>query len=145
MFAITLFDEHANEIICIRDRAGVKPFYYYWKKDLFLFGSELKSITAHISFEKKINPDAVASYLQYGYVSNSHCIYKDTFKLPPGYLLRLNLSTQTISLSQYWNVYDYYNKPKLKINLPDAIEETERILKESFDLRMVAGVPVGVF
>jgi asparagine synthase (glutamine-hydrolysing) len=87
----------------------------------------------------------VASYLQYGYVSTPHCIYKDTSKLPPGYLLRLNLSTQTISLSQYWNVYDYYNKPKLKINLPDAIEETERILKESFDLRMVADVPVGVF
>lgn len=47
MFAITLFDEHANEVICIRDRAGVKPFYYYWKKDLFLFSSELKSITTY--------------------------------------------------------------------------------------------------
>jgi asparagine synthase (glutamine-hydrolysing) len=42
-------------------------------------------------------------------------------------------------------VYDYYNKPKLKIDLQEAIEETEKILQESFQLRMVADVPVGVF
>jgi asparagine synthase (glutamine-hydrolysing) len=42
-------------------------------------------------------------------------------------------------------VYDYYNKPKLSIELPEAIEETERILQESFQYRMVSDVPVGVF
>jgi asparagine synthase (glutamine-hydrolysing) len=145
MFAIALYDESTNELICIRDRAGVKPFYYYWKDDLFLFGSELKSLIAHPRFEKKINPDAVASYLQYGYVSHPHCIYAYTHKLPPAHILRINLETREIKISQYWNVYDYYNKPKLKIALPEAIEQTEKILQESFQLRMVADVPVGVF
>jgi asparagine synthase (glutamine-hydrolysing) len=64
MFAMAVFDESTNELICIRDRAGVKPFYYYWKEDLFLFGSELKALLTHPRFEKKINPNAVASYLQ---------------------------------------------------------------------------------
>ena len=31
MFAIVLLDEKTNELICIRDRAGVKPFNYYFK------------------------------------------------------------------------------------------------------------------
>ncbi|MBD0293582.1 MAG: asparagine synthetase B, partial [Flavisolibacter sp.] len=44
MFAIALYDENKQELICIRDRAGVKPFYYYWQNGLFLFSSELKSI-----------------------------------------------------------------------------------------------------
>ncbi len=145
MFAIALYDEASNELICIRDRAGVKPFHYYWKEGLFLFGSELKSITAHPLFQKNLNREAVASFLQYGYVSHPHCIYADTFKIPPGYILRLNLKTAEKELKQYWNVYDYYNKPKLKISLPEAIEETEKILEESFALRMVADVPVGVF
>src|SRR5215831_2958519 len=30
MFSIALFDESKSELICIRDRAGVKPFYYYF-------------------------------------------------------------------------------------------------------------------
>jgi len=145
MFAIALFDERANELICIRDRAGVKPFYYYWKDGLFLFGSELKTMIAHPGFEKNINPGAVASFLQYGNVPQPHCIYKYVHKLPAGYLLRFDLNSREIKNRQYWNVYDYYNQPKLKISFNEALDETENILKESFQYRMVADVPVGVF
>ncbi|HVG12782.1 MAG TPA: asparagine synthase (glutamine-hydrolyzing), partial [Flavisolibacter sp.] len=145
MFSIALYDAVSNELVCIRDRAGVKPFHYFWKDGLFLFGSELKSLTVHPRFAKNINPNAVASFLQYGYIAHPHSIYNDTYKLPPGYLLRLDLSTEKVSLRQYWNVYESYNKPKLTISLPEAIDETERILQESFELRMVADVPVGVF
>ena len=38
-----------------------------------------------------------------------------------------------------------FTTTKLKIDLPAAIEETEKILTESFQYRMVADVPVGVF
>ena len=145
MFAIALYDETKQELICIRDRAGVKPFYYYQKDDLFLFGSELKSLTVHPQFEKKINREAVASFLQYGYVSHPHCIYQHTAKIPPGHLLRLNLETRNISLTQYWNVYDAYNQPKLSISFDEALVETEKILQKAFNYRMVADVPVGVF
>lgn len=145
MFAIALLDQKSNELICIRDRAGVKPFHYYFHKDIFIFGSELKNLMAHPAFEKQINTAAVASFLQYGYISAPYSIFQHTHKLKPGQILRLQLSTKNISVHQYWNVYDYYNKPKLNISLPDAVDETERILKESFQYRMVADVPVGVF
>ena len=145
MYAIVLLDELTQELICIRDRAGVKPFNYYFKNGLFLFGSELKALMAHPSFEKNISRDAVASFLQYGYVSAPHCIFDNTYKLPAGHILKLKLSTQAISLHRYWNVYDHYNKPKLDISLPEAITETEKILEKSFQYRMVADVPVGVF
>ncbi|MBS7563843.1 asparagine synthase (glutamine-hydrolyzing) [Mucilaginibacter sp. Bleaf8] len=145
MFAIVLYDQKLDELICIRDRAGVKPFYYYQHNGLFLFGSELKSFLPHPGFHKEINPDAVASFLQYGYVAWPHCIYNNTFKLAPGHLLRLDLKTKSSQIKSYWNVYDYYDKPRLHISLPEAIEETERILQQSFQYRMVADVPVGVF
>ncbi len=145
MFAIVLLDTEKGELVCIRDRAGVKPLYYTLQDGIFLFGSELKNLMAHPRFTKNINPAAVASFLQYGYVSAPHSIFKDTFKLRPGYLMRLNLATEEMAQKQYWNIYEYYNKPKLSVSLPDAIVETERILAESFELRMVADVPVGVF
>ncbi|MBA2745826.1 MAG: asparagine synthase (glutamine-hydrolyzing), partial [Flavisolibacter sp.] len=145
MFAIAIYDDNNEELVCIRDRAGVKPFYYYWKEGIFLFSSELKSLLAHPAFDKQVNPDAVASFLQYGYVSHPHCIYRSTFKIPPGCLLRLDLQKKKLVQEKYWNVYDYYNKPKLAIEKEEAIVETEKILEESFQLRMVADVPVGVF
>ncbi|MBS1630824.1 MAG: asparagine synthase (glutamine-hydrolyzing) [Bacteroidetes bacterium] len=145
MFAIVLHDAEKQELICMRDRAGVKPFHYSFQDGLFLFGSELKCLMAHPRFQKEIDPAAVASFLQYGCVSGAHSIFRNTQKLLPGHILTFNLQTQEITTRQYWNVYDYYNKPKLNIALPEAIEETERILKQSFEYRMVADVPVGVF
>jgi asparagine synthase (glutamine-hydrolysing) len=145
MFAIVIYDNKKEEIVCIRDRAGVKPFNYYFNNNLFLFGSELKCLMAHPAFEKKINTPAVASYLQYGYVSSPYTIFENTHKLPAGHLIRFDLQSKNIELKQYWNVYTFYNQPKLDISLNEAIIETEKILEKAFQYRMVADVPVGVF
>ncbi len=145
MFAFVIYDEENQKIFVARDRAGVKPLFYYWKNDIFLFGSELKALVQHPSFDKFINIDAVAAFMQYAYVPTPHCIYNNTYKLKPGHFLELNIKTKTILTQQYWNVYDAYNKPTLKISLPDAITETEKILTSAFQYRMVSDVPVGVF
>lgn len=145
MFAFVIYDETNNKLFACRDRAGVKPFFYYHKNGLFLFASELKAIIQHPDFEKEININAAAAYMQYGYVPTPHCIYKNAFKLKPGHFLELDLSNNSISTKQYWNVYDAYNKPLLKISFLDALEETEKVLTNAFQYRMVSDVPVGVF
>lgn len=145
MFAFVIYDDVNQKLFACRDRAGVKPFFYYWKNGLFLFASELKAIVQHPAFEKEINIDAVASFMQYGYLPTPHCIYKNTIKLKPGHFLELNTADRSIAVQQYWNVYDAYNKPTLKIDLPDAIAETEKLLVNAFQYRMVSDVPVGVF
>ncbi len=145
MFAFAIYDEGKQKIFACRDRAGVKPFFYYWKNNLFLFGSELKALMQHPEFAKEINTDAAAAYMQYGYVPTPHCIFKDTHKLKPGHFLELDVKSKSIHTQQYWNVYDAYNQPILKIDLPDAITETEKLLTNAFQYRMVSDVPVGVF
>ena len=145
MFAFTIYDENNQKLFACRDRAGVKPFFYYWKDGLFLFGSELKAIMQHPSFEKKINIDAAAAFMQLGYVPTPHCIFEDTHKLKPGHFLEIDFKKQSLNTQQYWNVYDAYNKPTLKIDLPEAIAETEKLLTSAFQYRMVSDVPVGVF
>ena len=145
MFAFVIYDVSKNEFFGARDRIGVKPFFYYKKDNLFIFSSELKGIIAHPKFNKTINIDAAAAFMQYGYVPAPHCIFKDTFKLKPGYYFTLNLETKSFKTEQYWSVYDAYNKPELKINFEDAQMETESLLKNAFEYRMVSDVPVGVF
>lgn len=145
MFAFVLFDNEAKKLFACRDRAGVKPFIYYWKDGLFLFGSELKALMKHPSFQKEINLDAASAFMQFGYVPTPNCIFNDTYKLKPGHYIELDFAQRTLSTTQYWNVYDAYNKPTLDISLPEAIEETEKILTSAFQYRMVSDVPVGVF
>jgi asparagine synthase (glutamine-hydrolysing) len=145
MFAFVIYDEARQKLFACRDRAGVKPFYYYWKDGLFLFGSELKALMQHPRFEKEININAAAAYMQFGYVPAPHCIFNNAYKLKPGHFLEIDLASKTLDTHQYWNVYDAYNKATLKISLPDAISETEKLLTSAFQYRMVSDVPVGVF
>jgi len=145
MFAFVLYDEVNQKVFACRDRAGVKPFFYFWKNGLFLFGSELKALLQHQSFTKEINMDAAAAYMQYGYVPAPHCIFKDTYKLKPGHFLELDLTTQTMGEEQYCEYIDAINKLNAKISLSALITDTEKLLTSSCAYRMVSDVPVGVF
>lgn len=145
MFAFIIFDTKLQEVYCVRDRAGVKPFFYYFNDDLFLFASELKAFHQHPKFKKEINYDAVAAFMQYGNVPAPHCIFNNCYKLKPGHHLSLKLNTKQFELKKYWDVYDSYNKPKLNISIEEAKIETEKILVSAFNYRMVSDVPVGVF
>jgi asparagine synthase (glutamine-hydrolysing) len=145
MFAIALYDSVQQKFYLIRDRAGVKPLYYYWHQNLLLFASELKCFHQHPLFVKELNTAALALYFQHGYVPAPHCIFKNAFKLLPGHLLTLDLNSKEISDTTYWEVASFYNKPKLTIDFKDAVEETEKILTKACNYRMIADVPVGIF
>lgn len=145
MFAIAIFDSNEQKLILIRDRAGVKPLYFYQKDNLFMFASELKSFHQHTDFIKEIDFDGLSLFLQYGYIPQPHTIFKYTKKLEAGHILELDVQQGEYSLRQYWDVIDCYNKPKIKITEQEALEETERLLRSACEYRMVADVPVGVF
>jgi asparagine synthase (glutamine-hydrolysing) len=146
MFAMLIYNTETNQVFCARDRAGVKPFFYYFHDGLFLYSSELKSFHQHPSFKKELNLNAVGAFMQYGNVPSNQCIFNYCHKLKPGHFFRIDLTTKVISEQiQYWNVYDAYNKPKLSIDFKEAKQETETVLKSACEYRMVADVPVGVF
>jgi asparagine synthase (glutamine-hydrolysing) len=145
MFAFVIWDTMDGKVFCCRDRAGVKPFFYYWKDNLFLFGSELKALMANSVFPRQIDINAIGSYMQFGYIPAPFCIFKDSFKLLPGHFLLLDLKTAKFEVSEYWNVYNCYNKEKLAIPIQEAVEETEKVLEKAFNYRMIADVPVGIF
>ena len=152
MFAFVIFDVQTQEVICVRDRAGIKPFFYYYEDGLFLFSSELKAFHQHPRFIKKLNRNSVAAFMQYGNIPTPHCVFENCFKLRPGHFLEFYLgdadkvlSHSLVNQMQYWNVYDAYNKPKLDIDFSSAKKETKELLTSACNYRMVADVPVGVF
>jgi len=145
MFVYVIYDEEKQEVTICRDRAGVKPLYYYWNNSVLLFASELKSLHQHASFYKEIDVNSLSLFLQYSYIPAPHTIFKNTYKLKPAHYLKLSLENKNISETRYWDVCDYYNKPTLAISETEAIDEVERLLISAYEYRMVADVPVGLF
>lgn len=151
MWAFAIWDKLDKKLILCRDRIGVKPLYYYYSNDLFLFASGIKAFHQHQKFkqEKKMDKTGLSLFFSYGYIPAPYSIFKDVFKLEPGYLLIVNEKGE-LEKKQYWNLEDYflkgfYEQPFSKKSELEIIEELETILTESFKLRMIADVPVGIF
>jgi asparagine synthase (glutamine-hydrolysing) len=145
MFSIAIYDAHKSKLYLIRDRAGIKPLYWYKKNGLFLFSSEIKSFHQHPNFQKQICKAGLSLYFQYGYIPQPHTIFEDTYKLSAGHTLEVSFETGEVEIKKYWDVIDIYNQPKLKISESEAIEETEILLKSACEYRLLADVPVGIF
>ncbi len=145
MFAFALLDREAGELWLFRDRAGVKPLYYFRGDGLFLFASELKAFHEHPGFRRELCPEALHLFLRFGYIPAPYSIFRGCLKLEPGCRLRLRLSDGQAEVRRYWSVLDAYRRPRLEVGFGEALEETEAILRSACAYRMIADVPVGLF
>ncbi|MCB0480488.1 MAG: asparagine synthase (glutamine-hydrolyzing) [Flavobacteriales bacterium] len=144
MFAFAILDKTTQKLVLVRDRAGVKPLYYFHKNGVFLFGSELKALMAHPKFERVIDPDTTALYMKYGYYPEPHTVFKNCFKLPAASILEVDIKTNTSRVEAYWSPFRNIEKPS-EFSEGETLERVENLLVDSFKYRMVSDVPVGVF
>jgi asparagine synthase (glutamine-hydrolysing) len=143
MFAFAIWDERKRIFFIARDRAGIKPLYYYFKNGNFAFASELKSLFKYPLFEKELNKKGLYYYLLFQYVPSPYSIFENTWKLPPAHYLILK-EGKGVEIKKYWDVLDKRQEIKNK-NTQEYIAEFEELLKSSVKYRLISDVPVGAF
>ena len=110
-----------------------------------MFGSELKVLYPYPKFKRIIRKAAVGMYFKDGDVPAPYSIFEDTWKRMPGHVLEYDIAKREKTITKYWDVMDYYKRPRLTVDYEEAKKELEQILLSAFNYRMVADVPVGVF
>jgi asparagine synthase (glutamine-hydrolysing) len=157
MFAFALWDREKQTLTLVRDRLGIKPLYYGWVGGTFVFGSELKALTAMPSFANPVNRDALTLQLRHNYIPAPYSIYRNIHKLMPGTLLRVDQAlAQTpmdvdalVARAQvYWSARTVAESgvgSRLDLADDEAVGELDRVLRDAVALRMEADVPLGAF
>ncbi len=160
MFALVLWDKKERVLHLCRDRIGEKPLFYGWIEGAFVFASELKALVEFSpSIKLSINRDAVASYVRFGYVPTPYAIYEDVYKVMPGTILSLNLSSSPFAFkdkfpptdiskyTHYWSLdtvvesglnNQICDESKIVCDLKDKLFET-------VERQIIADVPIGTF
>ena len=87
MYAICIYDLKTKEIILARDTFGIKPLYYSFFENKFIFSSELKSIVKVFKNLNKINYNSCFDYLVKGSILEPNTPYKNILSLKPGNIL----------------------------------------------------------
>lgn len=141
MFAFALYDKKNSELFLVRDRLGIKPIYYTISNNKLIFSSEIKGILKYPPFKKEINLKAISSYLSYRYVIGEETLFKNIFKLMPGYYL--HVKNRVINKKQYWDI------PIIK-KKKDRGEEFYRnkirdLIFKSVKRMMISDVPLGSY
>ena len=139
MFAIVIYDKNKNELIGARDYFGIKPFYYYYDNELFMFGSEIKSFLSHPDFKKELNKKVLSLYLSYGTNHLEETFFNYTKKLKPGHFLIFK--DGNIKVEEYHNL-DYKKEDKEYSYYEKLVEET---LESSIEYHQISDVEVGSY
>lgn len=152
MFAFALWDCQKRALYLVRDRLGIKPLYYGWERGSFLFGSELKAIKAHPTFDSVICRDALTLLLRHNCIPAPYSIYQNIFELLPGYFLHLShediVKQREVKAQQYWRPKEVAEKGQRDIfngDEIDAVSQLDFLLRDAVKLQMVSDVPLGTF
>jgi asparagine synthase (glutamine-hydrolysing) len=144
MFAIAIYDTHADELYLFRDRLGVKPIYYYHQNNVLVFGSELKAVLQFslVKNDLQIDKEALNQYLHIGYITEPLSIYKYIKKFPSGSFAVFNKAE--LQIKYYWKAEDKI-EATTHHNFIDSKLELKTLLLDSVKLRMISDVPFGTF
>jgi len=139
MFAFVIFDRRDKSIFAARDMFGIKPFYYTFMGESFIFGSEIKSFLEHPDFKKELNEDALAHYLSFQYSPTEETFFSNVFKLPPAHYF--TYKNGEMKKVRYW-------KPEFEPEsgvLEYFADLTDETVRESVAAHKIADVEVGSF
>ncbi|MRH79064.1 asparagine synthase (glutamine-hydrolyzing) [Spiribacter sp. C176] len=147
MFAFALWDRQERCLILARDRMGEKPLYYGHAGGTFLFGSELKALTAHPSWQGQIDRNALAAFMRDGNVPAPRSIYQGIHKLLPAHYVVVSEGGQRIGKPTcYWDLGGIAAKGSDSfLDANTLIDQLDHRLHEAVGLRMEADVPLGAF
>jgi|GEM_PF-47381 len=95
MWAMAVVDTQERTGHLSRDPFGIKPLYYAYHDGRLLFASELRAMRSSLHLPTTIDPNALACYLNTGYIPHPYTIYEGVHKLPPGHRLRFDGSGPT--------------------------------------------------
>ena len=146
MFALAIWDKTRQELFLARDRYGIKPLYYTFVGQTFIFASEQKAILTHPAVTKEIDLEALLEYFTFQNIFTDKALLKGIRLFPAGSWARLLLGSAPMSLSchRYWDFH--FCETQEPAGKPEEIEEElDRLIRQAVNRQLVSDVDVGSY
>lgn len=141
MWAFALWDNRKKLLFCARDRFGIKPFYYYFDGNTFIFASEVKQILEW-NINKDLNEDVIYKSFSLGsFLINSNNTYFKAVQILP-HAHYLTLKKNDLQITRFYDL-DFESFEKNKMSFSDASQHYNDLFTDAVRLRMRSDVEVG--
>jgi asparagine synthase (glutamine-hydrolysing) len=110
-FAFCIINLSTKKILAYRDQMGVRPLYYFYNKEKFIYSTEIEYIFADNAINKDVNLKKLKFFILKGNRFNEETFFKQIFRLRRS--SNLKIKDKTLKVSEYFN---FSNLPKIKFN-----------------------------
>jgi asparagine synthase (glutamine-hydrolysing) len=134
MYAFAIWDGRTRELVMIRDRMGIKPFYFYPTADGVLFGSEPKAIFANPLARRVVDADGFREL--FGFVKTPrNAFWQGMQEVEPGTIV--TVSEDGIRTRTYWRLEAKQHKDSVE----DTVLRVRELLDDIVRRQLIADVP----
>ncbi|WP_425082465.1 asparagine synthase (glutamine-hydrolyzing) [Ruegeria arenilitoris] len=141
MYAFAIWDTRSSALHLVRDRYGIKPFFYQQDDAYFRFGSEIKAIIADDRVVRKPSMQALHDFLTFNYIPGTQTAFENIHEVPPGHYMTISGDGE-ITTRRYWDL-DFSVDDS--ITEEEAVERSYALMDKALQRRLIADVPIGVF
>ncbi len=139
MFAFAIYDIKDKILFLARDNFGIKPLYYAFMNNTFMFASEIKAFLDVPTFEKKFNESILETYLEFSFVPTEETFFKGVYRLDAGNLLIFK--DNKITKERYFKL-DFKEQ---KMDYEKTVDKIAKTMEESVEKHLLSDVEVGSF
>ncbi|MFF3175749.1 asparagine synthase (glutamine-hydrolyzing) [Streptomyces sp. NPDC057900] len=134
MYAFALWDGRLDKLVMIRDRMGIKPFYYYETPDGVLFGSEPKAILANPLSRARVGLDGLRELFAF-VKTPGHAVWEGMREVEPGTVVTVDRNG--LRRHVYWQLE---TRPHTD-GKDESIAHVRSLLDDIVRRQMVSDVP----
>ena len=141
MFAFAIYSSFDDTIFIARDHFGIKPLYYTFVNNDFVFASEIKAILQYPGAAATPDWQSVNEYLTFQLMLKKHTLFDGVLSLEPATYMIVKCG-KIVEKQSYWNI-DFGVDDSL--NSGQYADELLLLLENSINIQMRSDVPVGAY
>ncbi|MFJ2441337.1 asparagine synthase (glutamine-hydrolyzing) [Streptomyces sp. NPDC087658] len=134
MYAFAIWDGREQKLVMVRDRMGIKPFYYYPTPDGVLFGSEPKAVLANPLARARVELGGLRELFAF-VRTPGHAVWDGMYEVEPGTLVTVDRNGPRRHV--YWRLE---TRPHTD-DLDTSVKHVRTLLDDIVRRQLVADVP----
>jgi asparagine synthase (glutamine-hydrolysing) len=134
MYAFAIWDPREDKLVLVRDRMGIKPFFYQPTADGVLFGSEPKAILANPEVKAAVDADGLRELLTMS-KTPGHALWAGMHEVEPGTVVTVDRNG--VHQSTYWRLETRQHTDDQNT----SVEHVRELLDDITRRQLVADVP----
>ena len=142
-WAFSIWDSVKKRLFIARDRVGIRPLYYTFHNDTFIFASEIKALFTLPEISRIIDPLALDQIFTFWTTLSGTTCFKGIHELLPGHYAIVN--GNGFREQKYWEIPLFSRDHWRTDHIDELSEKVRELLVDAVKIRLRADVPVGTY